>query len=103
MDNISPLSGKKVMIVEDDKFFMDLLAKRLSASGLSVIHAHSGDEALSLTQSQKPEAILLDVLLPEKDGFAVLTELKNNESTKNIPVIMLSNLGSKENLEKQKP
>jgi len=90
------------MIVEDDKFFMDLLAKRLSASGLSVIHAHNGEEAISLNQSEKPSVILLDVLLPEKDGFAVLAELKGNESSKGTPVILLSNLGSKENLEKAK-
>ena len=90
----------KVLIIEDDKFFIDLLAKRLSQAGFSVLFANDGKSGLTIIKTEKPAAVLLDVLLPETDGFEVLSQIKADESTKSIPVILLSNLGSKENLEK---
>lgn len=99
MEN-TPTTKAKVLIIEDDKFFVDLLAKHLSQAGFSVLFANDGKSGLAIIKTEKPAVVLLDVLLPETDGFEVLSELKADDSTKNIPVILLSNLGSKENLEK---
>ncbi|MFA6536643.1 MAG: response regulator [Candidatus Paceibacterota bacterium] len=99
MEN-TPAAKAKVLIIEDDKFFIDLLAKRLSQAGFAVLFANDGKSGIAIIKTEKPAVVLLDVLLPETDGFEVLSQIKADESTKAIPVILLSNLGSKENLEK---
>jgi len=101
MENNASVQNK-VLIVEDDKFFIDLLAKHLSQAGMVVLFANNGKDGLMLAKSERPSVILLDVLLPETDGFEMLTQVKTDENIKNTPVILLSNLGSKENLEKSK-
>ena len=65
----------------------------LTRAGFIVAHAESGRDALSLATKNKPDLILLDVILPEKNGFEVLEELKMNKDLKNIPVMIMSNLG----------
>jgi len=92
----------KVLIVEDDRFFIDLLAKHLSQANFAVLFANTGEEALQMIKTEIPTVVLLDILLPQIDGFDVLTQMKADERTKDVPVILLSNLGSKENLERSK-
>lgn len=91
---------KKVLVVEDDKFFMDLLVKRLSGADFAVVFAQSGKLGLDMATSEKPDVILLDILLPDMDGFEILTKIK--EAKNPAPVIFLSNLGSREQLQKAK-
>ncbi|MEN9614240.1 MAG: hypothetical protein RLZZ347_547 [Candidatus Parcubacteria bacterium] len=93
-------SKKKVLIVEDDKFFMDLLVKRLSGSGFAVVFSQNGKSGLEMATTEKPDVILLDILLPDMDGFEILTKLK--EAKNPAPAIFLSNLGSREQLQKAK-
>lgn len=64
--------------------------------------AEDGARGLEVASQEKPDLILLDIILPQLDGFSVLRELKNNESTKHIPVVMLTNLGTSEDKEKGK-
>lgn len=96
MDN----STKKILIIEDDEFLRSVTVERLKAEGYGVEVAVDGESALSLLESSTPSLILLDLLLPGKSGFEVLEKIRQTEATKNIPVIVFSNLGTKEDMEK---
>ncbi len=87
------LRGKTIMWVEDDKFLSDIIARKLAFHGATLQSAADGETALKLLEKEKPELILLDILLPGIDGFEILRRLKANKETKGIPVILLSNLG----------
>jgi CheY-like chemotaxis protein len=91
---------KKVLIVDDEQDFLQVLGKRLTASGYSVITATNGRDAIFLAQSQRPDIIILDILMPQMDGGEVMAELKEHSTTRNIPVIFLTALFSKAEEEK---
>ncbi|MDP3882665.1 MAG: response regulator [Candidatus Staskawiczbacteria bacterium] len=91
---------KKILIVEDDAFLRDLINKKLSSAGFEVSEAIDGEKGLEKTKEEKPDLILLDLLLPTIDGFEVLAKLKESQDTSAIPVIVLSNLGQKEDVDK---
>ena len=93
---------KTILIVEDDEFLRSLTAKRLEKENYHIEVAVDGENAISTVESVKPDLILLDLLLPGKDGFEVLKKIRLTESTKGIPVIIFSNLGQKEDIEKAK-
>jgi DNA-binding response OmpR family regulator len=90
----------KIMIVEDDAMISGMYKTKLTQDGFEVIIAEDGAGALTLAEKEKPVLIMLDVILPVLDGFSVLTELKKNNDTKKIPVIMLTNLGTDEDRKK---
>lgn len=91
---------KKILVVEDDTFLANAYRVKLTKAGFEIKNAFDGDEALGLLQTFTPDLILLDIVMPNKDGFATLTEIKANEKWKNIPIILASNLGQKEDREK---
>ncbi|HYC82940.1 MAG TPA: response regulator [Candidatus Paceibacterota bacterium] len=93
---------KKVMIVEDDEFLRSLTAKRLEKEGYAVVVAVDGESAVGIAEAETPGIILLDLLLPGLSGFEVLGKLKENATTKDTPVIVFSNLGQREDVEKAK-
>lgn len=82
-----------ILIVEDENFLIRTLQDNLIAEGFAVDIAKDGEEAVKIIGKNKPDLILLDLLMPKKDGFYVLKELKKNPKWKSIPVIVLSNLG----------
>ena len=90
------------MIVEDDKFFISLISKKLSDNGLPVIAANDGKSALELVVKENPDIIILDIMLPDMDGFEILKQIKQLPERINIPVVFLSNLGSREDIMKGK-
>ena len=90
---------KKILIVEDDKFLGKMLSKMLEGSNYDISIASSGKEALARASVENPSLILLDIMLPDLDGFDILQSLKNNETTNKIPVVILSNLGQPEDVE----
>ncbi len=94
------MEPKKVLIVEDDEFLRSLNAKRLETEGLKVVVAVDGQSALDLIPKEMPNLIFLDLLLPGIDGFEVLKRIKADLKTKDIPVVVFSNLGQKEDIEK---
>ncbi|MEK7584968.1 MAG: response regulator [Patescibacteria group bacterium] len=98
MDN----EKKVVLIVEDDEFLRSLTAKRLEKENYAIEVAVDGENAISLLDTLKPAIILLDLLLPGKDGFEVLKKIRSTESVKAVPVVIFSNLGQKEDIEKAK-
>jgi len=84
--------AKKILIAEDEEPIRAVMYDALVAEGFSVSVAGDGQEALVGVSEQKPDLILLDVLMPRMDGTAVLKELRSSEDTKHIPVILLTNL-----------
>lgn len=82
-----------VLVVEDEEFLVRALKDNLTIEGYTVNIAKNGGEAIKKIKKKKPDLILLDILMPEKDGFYVLEEVKNNPKWKLVPVIILSNLG----------
>ena len=95
----------KILLVEDDKFLSALLKTRLEKEKYTVIPAHDGPEALKLLREEKPDLILLDIILPGKSGFEVLEEIQSDpqlSDKKSIPVVVISNLGQETDLERGK-
>ncbi len=92
------VSVGRVLVVEDDKFLRDLIVKKLRNEGFKVYEAIDGEEGLRIIIKESAEIILLDLILPGIDGFEVLRRLKEQMATKNIPVIVLSNLGQAEDI-----
>ncbi len=95
-------SKLKILIVEDDEFLRSLTAKRLEKEGYVVTVAVDGESALVTAAQEKPNLIFLDLLLPGLDGFEVLGKLKANAELKSVPVVVFSNLGQKEDIERAK-
>jgi DNA-binding response OmpR family regulator len=90
----------KILIIEDDKFLRDLLSRKLQDENFNVIAAVDGEEGVKKVEGERPELVLLDLILPGINGFDVLKNIKENPKTSEIPVIILSNLGQKEDVER---
>jgi DNA-binding response OmpR family regulator len=91
--------SKKIMIIEDDKSIQDIYMLNFKASGYEVILEGDGLSGISEVVEKKPDIILLDVMMPNMDGFAFLKAIKENTSI-NIPVVVCSNLSDKETYDK---
>ncbi len=91
---------KTILLVEDDRFLSEMYATKLSDGGFEVETAGDGQEALKIAKAKNPDLILLDIVLPKMDGFEFLQLLKNDATLKNIAVVILTNLGQKEEVEK---
>lgn len=89
----------KILLVEDDPFLLNMYATKFELDNFEVVTAEDGEKGLKLAQKEKPDIILLDILLPKLDGFEVLRELKAKNDTKNIPVILLTNLSQRDDVE----
>ena len=98
--NKKTVKQKKILIVEDDSMISSMYKIKLEQAGFLVVIAENGVDGVNLTISQKPNLILLDVMLPQMDGFTVLQKIKTDKKTKKIPVIMLTNLGTTEDMKK---
>jgi DNA-binding response OmpR family regulator len=81
---------RKVLLIEDDVDMSEAVRLRLESNGYEVVVAHDGLEGFDMARTQKPDLIILDVMLPKMDGFTVCRMLKYDESYKNIPVIMFT-------------
>ncbi len=87
-------------MVEDDVFLASIYQKKFEMEGFRVTAVDNGDKVLPEAKKKKPDIILLDILLPKRDGFSVLALLKADNGLKDIPVIMLTNLGQKDDVDK---
>ena len=85
--------GRRILLAEDDRFLRKAAESALARSGYTVVTAVDGDEALARARDSAPDLILLDLIMPGRNGFDVLHALKSDAATKAIPVIVLSNLG----------
>ena len=95
-------STTKILLVEDDKTLIEMYSLKFKEENFKLLTVNDGLSGLEMAKNELPSVILLDVMMPKMDGFAVLTELKKDAKTKDIPVLMLSNLGQKADIEKGK-
>jgi DNA-binding response OmpR family regulator len=94
------MKNKKVLIIEDDLTLRNVLAEFLRAENFDVDIASDGEDGLKLISHVNPDIIMLDIILPKKNGFEVLKEIKNNKDISDIPIVLLTNLGSLDDIEK---
>jgi DNA-binding response OmpR family regulator len=91
---------KNILVVEDDKFLRELISQKLLKEGYNVSQAVDGEEGVKKVREEKPNLVLLDLILPGIDGFEVLAQMRQDKDSALTPVIILSNLGQKEDIEK---
>lgn len=91
---------KKVLIVEDDMALFNMYSVELKIKGYDVLNVNDGLQALSKAKEYRPDVILLDIMLPGMNGLNILAELKSDPQTLDMPVIMLTNYGSEDNVKK---
>ena len=102
-ENLNPKnqsSAKKILIIEDDRFLRELIARKLTDEGFETLEAGEGEQGLKKIKEEKPDLVLLDLILPSIDGFEVLSRMKEDAKVSSIPVIILSNLGQREEVER---
>jgi len=97
-----PSAKKKILWVEDDKLIGTILAKKIISSGFELFHAKNGEEALQILAQEKPDAVVVDLLLPGMSGFDILQKIQMQENGKNLPSMVLSNLSKPSDIEKAK-
>ncbi len=90
----------KILIIEDDKFLRELIAQKLIKEGYDIAEAVDGEKGIKAVGEEKPDLVLLDLILPGIDGFEVLDKIKEDPKTAQVPVIILSNLGQKDDIER---
>jgi CheY-like chemotaxis protein len=93
---------KKILMVEDDEFLRSIAIKRLEKEDYEVLVSADGSDAVKLVQEEKPDLVLLDLLLPGISGFDILEKVKADEATKATPVIVFSNLGQQADIDRAK-
>lgn len=92
----------KVLVVEDDRFLVSAYTAKFDKVGITVAVARDGDEAFEVLKTFKADLILLDLVMPKKDGFAFLTDLRNHPELHNTPVVVATNLGQRASIDRVK-
>ena len=87
------MNNKRKIVVADDELYIRLLVKDILGTDYVVLEASNGEEAVKLTRTQKPDLVLMDILMPKLDGYTACYAIKTNELTKEIPVVMLTGVG----------
>ena len=98
----TPEPKAKILVADDEQFLRESYQELLTQEGYQVITASNGQEALDLVSQNRPNLILLDIQMPVLDGNEFLRKLRDNEQTKNIPVIVLTNAGNLNNMDTAK-
>ncbi len=95
-----PNKKPHILVVEDDQFLAEMYATKLGIEGFEVEVASDGQQALDMLGARVPDLVILDLMLPKVDGFGVLEQLRATTATARVPVIVLSNLGEKESVDR---
>ena len=90
----------KILLIEDDKFLRELIIQKLGREGFEATEAPEGEAGLTKMKEERPDLVLLDLILPGIDGFEVLSRMKKDPALTSIPVIILSNLGQRDDVQK---
>lgn len=90
------------LVAEDDHFFSSLITMSMQQHGFEVYTSFDGEETIELARSKHPAILLLDLLMPKKDGFAVMEELRASKETANIPILVTTNLSDRDSVERAK-
>ncbi len=91
---------KQILLVEDDPFLIDIYTTKFKENGFSIEAASDGNQAIRVLSEKKPDLLLLDIVLPRVDGWEILRQIKVDEKLKDVPVVVLSNLGQKSEIDK---
>lgn len=91
-----------ILLVEDDTMLHEMYTQKFTKEGYTVLSAYNGLEGIKMAEEHKPAIVLLDIIMPKMDGFVALKKLKKNDATKEIPVLLLTNLGQEEDIRKGK-
>ena len=102
MEDVLPLKGIKIIWVEDDKFLGRMVSERMVKTGASPEVVSDGAKAFDAVKNTMPHIVVLDLLVPNVDGFEILRRMKADPTTSSIPVVILSNLGQKEEIDRSK-
>ena len=94
------MEQKKILIVEDDPTLRETLKEFMIKEDFQVFAAADGEEGVISAKTENPDLILLDIILPKKNGYEVIKELRADEVTKRTPIVLLTNLGSLSDIEK---
>lgn len=94
------MAKSKILLIEDDEVLSKVVYEELTESGFDIFQAFDGEAGLVMAGEKKPDLILLDILLPKKNGFEVLESLKKFPGTNEIPVVMLTMLGSDDDIKR---
>jgi DNA-binding response OmpR family regulator len=94
------MSKKRILIIEDETTLQRALTEYLTAEGFDVTSALDGEEGLNMAKTKNPDLVLLDIILPKKDGYEVLSEIKKDEKLKKVPVVLLTNLEAAEDIDR---
>jgi len=92
----------KVLLIEDEEMLANMYEVKFKNEGFDLLKALDGAEGLKLAKTEKPDFVLLDIIMPKMDGFSVLKSLKEDPETKDVPVLLLTNLGQEEDIERGK-
>lgn len=95
-----PGAGIRILVIEDDRFLRGLLTQKLDNEGFDVSIAADGNEGLEKIIQEKPDVVLLDIILPGIDGFEILKKMEADPELIKIPVMLLTNLGQQEDIER---
>ena len=90
----------KILLIEDEEMLANMYEIKFKNEGFELEKALDGAEGLEKAKANKPDFILLDIIMPKMDGFSVLKSLKEDETTKDVPVMLLTNLGQDEDIKK---
>jgi two-component system phosphate regulon response regulator PhoB/two-component system alkaline phosphatase synthesis response regulator PhoP len=93
---------KKILVAEDNKYLANAYRVKLEKTGYEVALASNGEEAITILKTLTPDLIVLDLVMPGVDGFVVLEEIAKNPALADVPIIVSSNLGQKDDIEKAK-
>ena len=99
---MAKVENKVILIIEDDEIILRALYLAFHEEKYTIATATDGESGLKMTERLKPDLVLLDLIIPKMDGFAYLKNIKANPELEKIPVIVLSNLGDQENIDKAK-
>jgi len=94
--------GKKVLLIEDEEMLAEMYKMKFEGEGFSFLASRDGESGIELAKKEKPDIILLDIIMPKMDGFSVLKALKDDSDTKKAKIILLTNLGQEEDVKKGK-
>jgi len=90
----------RILIVEDDPYIMRVYERKFQAEGFTIATAKNGEEGLEKVKEAKPDIILLDLVMPKKDGFEFVRELRKDDTYAKTPIIVLTNLGQEHDIER---
>lgn len=93
---------KKILLVEDDEMLHNMYNQKFKSKGYEVVSAYNGSDGVKLAETEIPDIILMDIIMPKMDGFVALKKIRKSKKIGEIPVIILTNLGQEEDIQKGK-